>query len=159
MLVRCPQPQLWKAMALLQTTSRMNKICLIVDYAMTKLPASPYYPIALFGPIMVRPCFFCGRLEEKKQRCFDSIGLVGLTRSWVRFWPWLAFAFGWLASSCPVFFFFCALLSFSSLRTPSYAISSTPPPTPPWPYRETNYLVTFLSCRTSASSPHKRLFQ
>lgn len=46
-------PQLWKAMALLQTTSRMNKICLIVDYAMTKLPASPYYPIALFGPILI----------------------------------------------------------------------------------------------------------
>ncbi|CAN0526354.1 unnamed protein product, partial [Laminaria digitata] len=46
-------PHVWKAMAMLQTTSRMNKICLIVDYAMTKLPASPYYPIALFGPILV----------------------------------------------------------------------------------------------------------
>lgn len=41
-------------MALLSTTSRMNKICFIVDYALTKFPPSPYYPIALFGPIMVR---------------------------------------------------------------------------------------------------------
>ena len=58
------QPQLWNAMALLQTTSRMNKICLIVDYSMTKLPASPYYPIALFGPIMVRLCFY-GDFKQK----------------------------------------------------------------------------------------------
>ncbi|CAM9915558.1 unnamed protein product [Ectocarpus sp. 6 AP-2014] len=46
-------PHLWKAMALLSTTSRMNKICFIVDYALTKFPPSPYYPIALFGPIMI----------------------------------------------------------------------------------------------------------
>lgn len=47
------QPHLWKAMAMLSTTSRMNKICFIVDYALKKFPASPYYPVALFGPIMV----------------------------------------------------------------------------------------------------------
>eukprot|EP00904_Undaria_pinnatifida_P006515 jgi/Undpi1/2994/HiC_scaffold_14.g06371.m1 len=47
------RPFLWKAMAMLQTTSRMNKICLIVDYSLTKLPASQYYPIALFGPILI----------------------------------------------------------------------------------------------------------
>lgn len=49
----CAQPQLWKAMNMLSTTSRMTKICLIVDYAQKKFPASPYYPIALFGPILV----------------------------------------------------------------------------------------------------------
>lgn len=47
------QPHLWKAMSMLSTTSRMNKICFIVDYALTKFPPSKYYPIALFGPIMV----------------------------------------------------------------------------------------------------------
>eukprot|EP00752_Nemacystus_decipiens_P018298 g16414.t1 len=46
-------PHLWKAMAMLSTTSRMNKICFIVDYALKKFPPSPYYPIALFGPIMI----------------------------------------------------------------------------------------------------------
>lgn len=53
-VVSIMQPHLWKAMGMLSTTSRMNKICFIVDYALNKFPPSPYYPIALFGPIMVR---------------------------------------------------------------------------------------------------------
>lgn len=53
-------------MTMLSTTSRMNKICFIVDYALTKFPPSKYYPIALFGPIMVRFCSICAFICRKE---------------------------------------------------------------------------------------------
>ncbi|CAM9739825.1 unnamed protein product [Ascophyllum nodosum] len=46
-------PLIWNAMTLLQTTSRMTKICLIIDYSMNKFQPSSYYPIPLFGPILI----------------------------------------------------------------------------------------------------------